>query len=214
MGLALIACAPEFTDTTVTAATDAGDDFAAGLALSDACIDFSHHSALGSVLAACVAARKTLVIGTTGISDDGVALLTLVRWRGRPAEFSLPPGRYQVQAWAGGVCVWTRAIAVDAAPLMLRSEPPPAAIVRLAALPMQPTSDFRVQWQVRGADGVHRSTSARPMDAAPTDAANLAIALPPGDYEVRASSLGGAEVVAQFTVPLPPGRQAPVLRLP
>ena len=147
-------------------------------------------------------------------SDDGVALLTLVRWRGRPAEFSLPPGRYQVQAWAGGVCVWTRAIAVDAAPLMLRSEPPPAAIVRLAALPMQPTSDFRVQWQVRGADGVHRSTSARPMDAAPTDAANLAIALPPGDYEVRASSLGGAEVVAQFTVPLPPGRQAPVLRLP
>lgn len=73
MGLALIACAAEFADTTVSAATDAGDDFSAGLASSDVCIDFSHHSALGSVLAACVAGKKTLVIGTTGISDEGVA---------------------------------------------------------------------------------------------------------------------------------------------
>ncbi len=73
MGQALISCAAEFPATTVTAATDAGDDFAAGLALSDACIDFSHHTALGSVLAACIAAKKTLVIGTTGISDEGVA---------------------------------------------------------------------------------------------------------------------------------------------
>ena len=73
MGVALIACAAEFADTTVGAATDAGDDFSGGLAQSDACIDFSHHSALESVLAACIAAKKTLVIGTTGISDAGVA---------------------------------------------------------------------------------------------------------------------------------------------
>lgn len=73
MGLALIACAAEFADTTVAAATDAGDDFAAGLAQSDACIDFSHHAALSGVLAACVAGKKALVIGTTGISDEGVA---------------------------------------------------------------------------------------------------------------------------------------------
>ena len=72
MGQALIACAAEFADTTVGAATDAGDDFSAGLAQSDVCIDFSHHSALGSVLTACIAAKKTLVIGTTGISDEGV----------------------------------------------------------------------------------------------------------------------------------------------
>ena len=75
MGLALIACAAEFANTTVSAATDAGDDFLAGLAQSDACIDFSHHSALPSVLAACVAGKKTLVIGTTGISDAGVGLI-------------------------------------------------------------------------------------------------------------------------------------------
>ncbi len=73
MGVALITCAAEFADTTVGAATDAGDDFSGGLAQSDACIDFSHHSALESVLAACIAAKKTLVIGTTGISDAGVA---------------------------------------------------------------------------------------------------------------------------------------------
>ncbi len=73
MGVALIACAAEFADASVGAATDAGDDFAGGLAQSDACIDFSHHSALESILSACIAAKKTLVIGTTGISDTGVA---------------------------------------------------------------------------------------------------------------------------------------------
>jgi len=75
MGLALIACAKEFQDTVVTAETDAGDDFAAALAKSDVCIDFSHHSALPKVLEACIAAKKTLVIGTTGISDAGVATI-------------------------------------------------------------------------------------------------------------------------------------------
>ena len=73
MGLALIACAKEFGDLAVTATTDAGDDFGAGLARADVCIDFSHHSALEGILASCVAAKKTLVIGTTGINDAGVA---------------------------------------------------------------------------------------------------------------------------------------------
>ena len=69
MGHALIACAKELPDVTVSAATDAHDDFSAGLSQSDACIDFSHHSALEGVLAAAVAQKKPLVIGTTGISD-------------------------------------------------------------------------------------------------------------------------------------------------
>src|SRR5215213_637846 len=72
MGQALIACAPEFPDLTVSAETDAGDDLAGGLSKSDACIDFSHHSALEAVLAAAVAQKKPVVIGTTGISDAGV----------------------------------------------------------------------------------------------------------------------------------------------
>ena len=75
MGQALIACAQELTDLQVGATTDAGDDFGAGLAKCDACIDFSHHSALPGILDACVSGGKTLVIGTTGISDAGVDLI-------------------------------------------------------------------------------------------------------------------------------------------
>ena len=83
MGEALITCAKESADLAVGAATDMGDDFATALAKCDACIDFSHHAALESVLAACVAAKKTLVIGTTGISDVGVARI-------REASHSIP----------------------------------------------------------------------------------------------------------------------------
>src|SRR5688500_5911977 len=73
MGQALIACAKEMNELVVAAASDHGDDFATLLNGSEACIDFSHHSALEGVLAACVAQKKALVIGTTGISDEGVA---------------------------------------------------------------------------------------------------------------------------------------------
>jgi 4-hydroxy-tetrahydrodipicolinate reductase len=73
MGHALVACAKEIPDLTVSATTDAGDSFSEGLSKSDACIDFSHHSALETVLDAAVAQKKPLVIGTTGISDAGVA---------------------------------------------------------------------------------------------------------------------------------------------
>jgi 4-hydroxy-tetrahydrodipicolinate reductase len=73
MGQALIACAKEIDGLAVGGATDTGDDFTGALAKCDACIDFSHHSALEGVLAGCVAGKKTLVIGTTGISDAGEA---------------------------------------------------------------------------------------------------------------------------------------------
>src|SRR5687767_14177170 len=73
MGQALIACAKEFNELSVSAETDAGDDFAGGLSKSDACIDFSHHSALEMVLTAALAQKKPVIIGTTGISDAGVA---------------------------------------------------------------------------------------------------------------------------------------------
>jgi 4-hydroxy-tetrahydrodipicolinate reductase len=83
MGQALVACAAEFRELAVVAATDVGDDFAGALTKCDACIDFSHHAALDGVLAACVAAKKTLVIGTTGIGDAGVAKI-------RDAASSIP----------------------------------------------------------------------------------------------------------------------------
>jgi len=75
MGQMLIACAKEIPGVIVSAAIDAGDDFPAGLAQSDAVIDFSHHSTCETVLAACVAGKKTLVIGTTGHSDAQVAAI-------------------------------------------------------------------------------------------------------------------------------------------
>ncbi len=75
MGQALIACSKENAALAIGAAVDMGDDFAAGLAQSDAVIDFSHHSTCQQVLAACVAAGKAVVIGTTGHSDVEVAAI-------------------------------------------------------------------------------------------------------------------------------------------
>lgn len=75
MGQMLIACAAEIPSVTIGAAVDVGDDFAAGLANSEAVIDFSHHSTCETVLSACVAGKKTIVIGTTGHSDAQVAAI-------------------------------------------------------------------------------------------------------------------------------------------
>jgi len=75
MGQMLITCAAEIPSVSIGAAVDVGDDFAAGLAKSDAVIDFSHHSTCETVLAACVAGKKTIVIGTTGHSDAQVAAI-------------------------------------------------------------------------------------------------------------------------------------------
>lgn len=75
MGQALISCATTMPELTVTAAIDVGDDFSAALSQSEAVIDFSHHSVIGSVLTACVAAKKTLVIGTTGHTDAQIAAI-------------------------------------------------------------------------------------------------------------------------------------------
>lgn len=73
MGQALIKCAALIPELTVAAEVDSEDAFAPALESCDAVIDFSHHNALPTVLEACVAARKTLVIGTTGYSDEQVA---------------------------------------------------------------------------------------------------------------------------------------------
>ena len=75
MGEALVRCAAAFAELSVTAQVDAGDDLQSALQQCDAVIDFSHHSIIGSVLAECAAAGKTLVIGTTGHSDEEIAAI-------------------------------------------------------------------------------------------------------------------------------------------
>lgn len=72
MGQTLIACAKENPQLEVAAAIDIGDDFSGAVAQADAIIDFSHHSIIEPVLARCLDAKKTLVIGTTGHSDRQV----------------------------------------------------------------------------------------------------------------------------------------------
>ena len=73
MGQAIIACARLEADMEVVAEVDAGDDFAAALEGADAVIEFSHHTVTAPVAAACAAAGKLLVIGTTGHTDGEVA---------------------------------------------------------------------------------------------------------------------------------------------
>ena len=75
MGQMLVGCALNEPGVEVVAQVDVGDDFGAALALCDAVIDFSHHSVVEPVLARCVDAKKTLVIGTTGHTDAQVAAI-------------------------------------------------------------------------------------------------------------------------------------------
>jgi 4-hydroxy-tetrahydrodipicolinate reductase len=75
MGQTLIACAKETPELEVTGEIDAGDDFAGAVPQCDAVIDFSHHNTIELVLARCVEHKKTLVIGTTGHTDQQVACI-------------------------------------------------------------------------------------------------------------------------------------------
>jgi 4-hydroxy-tetrahydrodipicolinate reductase len=75
MGQTLIACAATDPALHVCAAIDVGDDLAAAVPTAAAIIDFSHHSTIETVLALCVDHRKTLVIGTTGHTDEQVAAI-------------------------------------------------------------------------------------------------------------------------------------------
>jgi 4-hydroxy-tetrahydrodipicolinate reductase len=75
MGAALLAAIDENPALTLSAAVDIGDDLATGIACSDAIIDFSHHTVITSVLDACTANKRTLVIGTTGHSNEEIAAI-------------------------------------------------------------------------------------------------------------------------------------------
>jgi 4-hydroxy-tetrahydrodipicolinate reductase len=66
MGRMLVECAQRFSDLSVTAGIDAGDDLAAVIGGADAVIDFSFHDATAGIAELCAKHRKALVIGTTG----------------------------------------------------------------------------------------------------------------------------------------------------
>lgn len=80
MGRALVSCASEDPELTVSAEVDTGDDFASALNLCDAVIDFTHAPATAAIAEACATAGKTLVIGTTGHSDaDRARIVTAAK---------------------------------------------------------------------------------------------------------------------------------------
>ncbi len=69
MGQAITAAAHE-SGAVISAAIDAGDDVAAGIAQSDVVIDFSSHKITAEIIRLAAAGRKPLVIGTTGHPAD------------------------------------------------------------------------------------------------------------------------------------------------
>lgn len=69
MGQALLACAAQDKNLTVTGGLDLGGDLAAALAGCDAFIDFTQPTATAAIAQACATLGKTLVIGTTGHTD-------------------------------------------------------------------------------------------------------------------------------------------------
>jgi 4-hydroxy-tetrahydrodipicolinate reductase len=69
MGQAVTSAAKEM-NIGVGAAVDVGDDVRAALAKCDVVVDFSAHTATRSLLEVAVAARKPVVLGTTGHAAD------------------------------------------------------------------------------------------------------------------------------------------------
>lgn len=74
MGHAIVAAA-EGTDTAIVAELDQGDDVTKEIGGCDVLVDFSHASATEAICQACLEARKPIVIGTTGHSEQERGLL-------------------------------------------------------------------------------------------------------------------------------------------
>ena len=70
MGQALITCAGRIPEIQVTGQIDEGDDLSQIIEKGDVVIDFSFHSVTASVAEVCAKNRKSLVIGTTGHSEE------------------------------------------------------------------------------------------------------------------------------------------------
>jgi len=70
-----IAAAAEAADAVIVAGLDQGDDLTKEIDACEVVVDFSHPSATDEICRACLGAGKSLVVGTTGHSDEERALL-------------------------------------------------------------------------------------------------------------------------------------------
>lgn len=75
MGQAVIAASNEETAADLAAEVDLGDDLESALANCDTVIDFTTHGFTTELVTTCVDAGKALVMGTTGHTDDELALI-------------------------------------------------------------------------------------------------------------------------------------------
>jgi 4-hydroxy-tetrahydrodipicolinate reductase len=71
MGRALISCAAHYPDLQIVGQIDQGDDLRSVIGQGEVVIDFSSHSATPGIAALCAVHKKAIVIGTTGLSDEG-----------------------------------------------------------------------------------------------------------------------------------------------
>lgn len=76
MGQALLQAAEENPETTVSATHDVGEDLDAAMAKAKCAIDFTVHPFTGEVLESAMKHGTSLVIGTTGHSDEERAAIT------------------------------------------------------------------------------------------------------------------------------------------
>lgn len=75
MGQAVAACCEADADVIIAGKIDAGDDLASALADADVVIDFSAHSVTHEVAELCAGHKRPLVIGTTGQTDEQIAII-------------------------------------------------------------------------------------------------------------------------------------------
>ena len=75
MGQAVIAATEASGGSVVGASIDVGDSLSEALANSDIVIDFTSHHFTAELIEACLAQGKGMVIGTTGHTDDELALI-------------------------------------------------------------------------------------------------------------------------------------------